>query len=175
MGEWYKNADVYSAEEQADFAMPARIESNETSAEKSGNYADDALNRVGQAVFKGVRPHEIKDGEIVKSPLQTVQKTGGQLRSWQPGQSGNPKGRPRKEVEEEVQEAINRGASGARIEASLNRLWELAEQYGSWKAHEAYLKLALPYQLGNPNQRIIHQDDAFNQILEAMRAKRQGE
>ena len=108
---------------------------------------------------------------MVESPLKAVRKTGGQLTSWKPGQSGNPNGRPKKVDEEEAMAALRRGASPERLEAAFNGMYEHAVQYGGFKAWEAYLKLALPYWLGQPPQFITTKTDALTTILMQLEAK----
>lgn len=93
-------------------------------------------------------------GENVNSSVLSTRNTGGLRPGWKPGQSGNPLGRPKKRDEQAVNDALNRAAGPERIEYALNRMYELADQYNSWKAWDRYVTLALSYQLGNPTQRI---------------------
>ena len=89
----------------------------------------------------------------------------------EPGQSGNPNGRPKKVDEEEAMAALRRGAPPERIEAALHAMYDLATQYKSWRAWEAYLKLALPYVAGLPIQRIEQKTDALTSILMQLEAR----
>lgn len=70
----------------------------------------------------------------------------------------------------EAQEAIERAAPGEKIEAALNRMHDLAAQYGSWKAYEAWLTMVLAYQLGKPTIKIERvEGDPISAALEEMK------
>jgi hypothetical protein len=70
----------------------------------------------------------------------------------------------------EAQEAIERAAPGEKIEAALNRMHDLASQYGSWKAYEAWLTMVLAYQLGKPTIKIERvEGDPISAALDELR------
>lgn len=75
-----------------------------------------------------------------------------------------------KQARREAQEAIERAAPGEKIEAALNRMHDLAAQYGSWKAYEAWLTMVLAYQLGKPTIKIERvEGDPISAALEELR------
>jgi len=69
-----------------------------------------------------------------------------------------------------IMEAIEEDGSPENIKYGLGQLRMLAEKYGSWKAWEAYLKLSLAYQLGNPTIKVERvENDPISEALEELR------
>lgn len=62
--------------------------------------------------------------------------------------SGLPRGRPRKEQQVALKNALSRAAPPAKVEKALDAMYALAEKHGSWKGYEAWIRLTLEYQLG---------------------------
>ena len=110
------------------------------------------------------------NGEMVSASVLAPQKSRGHP-PWKPGQSGNPLGRPKKRDEQAINDALNRAAGPDKIEYALNRMYELADQYNSWKAWDRYVTLALSYQLGNPTQRIQQTTAGLADVLALLNSK----
>ncbi len=82
-----------------------------------------------------------------------------------PGNSGGP-GRPKREVEESILNAIRSALSPAEIEGAIRIGLQLAIEQKSTRGIVAILELAAGYSIGKPIQRT--ESDGNNAMAEAM-------
>jgi hypothetical protein len=94
---------------------------------------------------------------------------------FSPGnQAGVGKGRPKKEQEIAVLEAVKRAAPPERIEFAIDQMFLLAEKHSSWKAYDRAVTLALEYQVGKPTARVEPiTDDPIAAAVERYRASKE--
>lgn len=120
----------------------------------------------GIVIVPSIEKSETKSGEIVKSAVLATEKSRGHA-PWQPGQSGNPLGRPKKEVEQAYLNAFKEAATPDELMQVLRGLIF----HKSWRAQVAGAKLLTENLLGLPVQRVITEDSALGQILDALRQR----
>jgi hypothetical protein len=97
----------------------------------------------------------------VESSLIAKNKSLANLRPWQPGQSGNPAGRPKRATEEAYLNAILKAMPPEKLADLIMRMSERAE----WRAQAWAGEIAAHYGLGKPVQRIETGDNGLQHIL----------
>ncbi len=87
-----------------------------------------------------------------------------------PGNTGNPNGRPKRETEQSILDAIRRALPPEVIEAKIKRALEIAEETNSARGMIAVLEFAAAYSLGRPTVRVEQTANAHAELSELMQA-----
>jgi hypothetical protein len=75
-----------------------------------------------------------------------------------------------RQAEKDAKQAIEQAAPPEKIQQALDRMFELAEKYESWKAYDAWATLTLAYLIGKPTIRVEKVDgDPISAALEELR------
>jgi len=97
----------------------------------------------------------------VDSSLLARNKSQANLRLWQPGQSGNPAGRPKKAVEQAYLDAVKRAMTPERVHDLIVELADRSE----WRAKAFAAELAMHYGAGKPIQRLQNVGESFADVI----------
>jgi hypothetical protein len=75
-----------------------------------------------------------------------------------------------RQAEKDAKLAIEQAAPPEKIQQALDRMFELAEKYESWKAYDAWATLTLAYLIGKPTIRVEKvEGDPISAALEELR------
>jgi hypothetical protein len=75
-----------------------------------------------------------------------------------------------RQAEKDAKQAIEQAAPPEKIQQALDRMFELAEKYESWKAYDAWATLTLAYLIGKPTIRVEKvEGDPISAALEELR------
>lgn len=103
--------------------------------------------------------------EMVESTVLAKNKSLANLRPWQPGQSGNPNGRPTKARELAILDAITNAFTPEEITSSLKEAMKIAKDKDSARGIVAVLEFMADRAVGKPVQRIETDSGGLASIL----------
>jgi len=87
---------------------------------------------------------------------------------WVKGQSGNPKGRPKKAQELAILDAIRATFPPEQIAEYLQAAMRIAHEQNSARGMMAVLEFAAGYALGKPVQRIQQESGGLAEVLDLL-------
>lgn len=89
---------------------------------------------------------------------------------WQPGQSGNPKGRGPKLIEEAYVRAVVEAFTPEEVMEHLRWCVEQGKRQSSTKVVLASIELIVAYAAGKPVQRVVSTTNGLADIVEALKS-----
>lgn len=110
--------------------------------------------------------NEVLTPDVTPHPTSSLHLTNGK---FAPGNPGGP-GRPPRTQEQEMLATIKATMTPAKIEETIQRALQLAEETKSWRGYLAILEFCAAYTLGRPAIRIEQEkENSIDVILAKMR------